>query len=434
LTGSNGGDTGSATPAPGHLSHLRKDIFPALYFRDFRFLIGGAFVSSIGTWLQTTALLWFVREHTGADVWVGLANMVNWVPILLLGLFSGIIADYFNRKRVIVVTQATMSLSALSVGLVIGTGHISMPLIIALLAVGGIAYAFFVISWVATIPDLVSTDTILDAVALNNAQFNLARFVGPALGGLVLLWSVSAAFYINAFTFLCFIVFVLLSGVKIPHPPRGAGNTLAHIREGLRYVRSKPWMVRLLATVGVLSFFGYAYIVLIPATCKDVLGKGEGSYGLLMGMTGLGAVIGMPVVARLDRYLKGSTIIKMSSFSFAAFLLGFSASKAYWLSCLMAFGTGLSFLIFNSVATAILQARSRHDMVGRVMSLMIMVYLGVFPVGGIALGWLSDQVGVGHALLTGGLVCLAMASVLTLFPAFSREFVMGAEGDESRSS
>jgi MFS family permease len=429
LAGDNGGDNGSVTPETGTPSRLRQDIFPALYFRDFRFFLGGAFISSIGTWLQTAALLWFVREHTGTDVWVGLANMVNWVPILLLGLFSGIIADYFNRKRVIVVTQAVMSLSALSVGLVIGTGHVSMPLIIALLAVGGTAYAFFVISWVATIPDLVSTDTILDAVALNNAQFNLARFVGPTLGGLVLLWSVAAAFYINALTFLCFIILVLFSGVKIPPPPRAAGNTLAHIREGLRYVRSRPWMVRLLATVGVFSFFGYSYIVLIPAACKDVLGKGESSYGLLMGMTGLGAVIGMPVVARLNRYLEGSTIMKMSSFSFAVFLLGFSASQAYWLSCLMAFGTGLSFLMFNSVATAVLQARSRHDMEGRVMSLMIMVYLGIFPVGGLALGWLSDLVGVGHALLAGGLACLAMAAILVLFPTFSREFVISPAGE-----
>jgi MFS family permease len=237
LKGSNDLGARSGAAPSGSLARPQEGLFPALRFRDFRFFLGGAFISSVGTWLQTTALLWFVREHTGADAWVGLANMVNWLPVLLLGLFSGFIADYFNRRNVIIATQAAMMLSSLSVGLMLSAGYVSMPLIIFLLGIGGTAYAFFVISWVATIPDLVSAGTILNAAALNNAQFNLARFVGPALGGLVLLWSVAASFYINATTFLCFIVLVVLSGVKTPPPPRVSGNTLAHIGDGLRYIR-----------------------------------------------------------------------------------------------------------------------------------------------------------------------------------------------------
>jgi predicted MFS family arabinose efflux permease len=183
-------------------------------------------------------------------------------------------------------------------------------------------------------------------------------------------------------------------------------------------------MVRLLATVGVLSFFGYSFIVLVPAVCKDVLGKGEGSYGLLMGMTGLGAVLGMPLVALLSRHLRENTVIKISSTAFAVLLLGFAFSESYWLSCLLAFGVGCSFLVFNSPALAVLQARSRHDMVGRVMSVMTMAFLGVFPLGGLALALLSDLIGVERALMVGGLACLGMAAVLVFIPAFSREFVI----------
>ncbi len=418
----------------GHMDRLRKTIFPALSFRKFRLLMLGALMSSVGSWLQSTALLWFIRERTGSESWVGFANMVNWVPVLLLGLFSGAIADFFDRRKVILVTQAVMMLAALGIGVCLSLGLNSLALIISVLGVSGIAYSFFVVTWVATFPDLVSADVLLNAVSLNNAQFNLARFIGPVLGGLVLMWSAAAAFYLNALSFFCFIALIYLARLELPLPTAPTGSTLDHIREGLAYVRSNPWMIRLLGTVGVLSFFGYSFIVLIPAVSKEVLGKGEGGYGLLMGMTGLGAVAAMPLVAVLDEFMKENEIIKLSTSLFAALLIGFALSEYYWLSCLLAVGVGGAYLMFNSAASTVLQSRSTHDMTGRVMSLMAIMFLGVFPLGGLALGFLADVFSVRTALLIGGTACAAMALVLLVFPSFSREFISEnhKEAEEAR--
>ncbi|OFW66950.1 MAG: hypothetical protein A2V52_00380 [Actinobacteria bacterium RBG_19FT_COMBO_54_7] len=211
-----------------------KGVFYAFSFRAFRLYWSGAFVSSIGSWLQLTAVLWFVK-NIGSDTLVGFVNLVGWIPTLFLGLFAGAIADRMNPKRVVLWSQAVMLLCSLGIGLCVQLDWIHDLVLIVFLGISGIAYAIFVTAWVATIPVLVPREALLGAVTLNNLQFNLARFIGPIAGGLLLVEAGHyVPFYANALTFGLFMFLVSISGVEMPQPQAGSANVVSSVLEGLR--------------------------------------------------------------------------------------------------------------------------------------------------------------------------------------------------------
>ncbi len=197
-------------------------------------------------------------------------------------------------------------------------------------------------------------------------------------------------------------------------------HALAHISEGLRYAWSRKWMVAVLAALGVASFFGFSSMVLFPALAQDVLGGGAGAYGLLLTLAGVGAALGAPLVTWLSRRLAEKDILKYCCLGLGASLAGLALSRALWLSCVFAAGVGGFFLMLSSVANTVLQARSEHDMRGRMVSIYTLMYLGAFPLGGQVLGWLADWRSTPFALALGAAACAATAAVLIAFPSLTR--------------
>jgi MFS family permease len=374
----------------------------------------GAFVSSIGSWLQLTAVLWFVRT-IGSDSLVGFVNLVGWIPVLFLGLFAGAMSDRLHRRRVILACQAVMMVCSIMMGVCIHTSINDLTLVV-FLGISGVAYAIFTPAWLSAMPFLVTRESILSANTLNNVQFNLARFIGPTIGG-VLLVATSAymPFYLNALTFAAFMVLILVSKAEMPPPEPRRDSVVASVVEGFKYVTENGWMGRILLTVCGLSFFGFSFIVLVPAVCKQVLHVKSHYYGLLMGMTGLGALAGMFAVAALKKRVGLKAMMSVGAFLTAAFLIAFALSRAYWLSCLLAIGVGGSFLVFNAVAAAALQANASPEMQGRVSSMLVVAYIGIFPLGGLLLGFLSDALSLKTALLIGGFACVAVALCIVFF-------------------
>jgi MFS family permease len=390
-------------------------VLDSLSYRSFRMYWSGAFISSIGSWLQVAAVLWFVRS-IGSDTLVGFVNMVAWVPTLFLGLFAGAVADRMDRRRVILISQAVMLVCSILIGLSIDLPWVHDLTLIVFLGISGIAYALFVMAWVATIPVLVPKEALLSAVTLNNVQFNLARFFGPLLGGwLLLVASDQIPFYLNASTFGAFMLMILISRAELPPARPRTESVGACVLEGFRYVRDNSWMVTVLAVVCGLSFFGFSFMVLIPSVCKQILGVSDHAYGFLLGMTGLGALGGMLAVAFLKPRVGLKAMMGMGAFLTAAFLLAFSASSAYWLSCLLAAGAGGSFVLCNAAAGAALQGNVTPEMQGRVSSLWVVAYVGTFPVGGLLLGYLSDALSLKTSLVIAALACAAVAAFAFLF-------------------
>lgn len=397
---------------------FRGGVLSAFGSRDFTLLWSGAFLSNTGTWIHTAALLWYVKILTDSDAWVGAVNLASYLPVLLFVMLAGSLADHLNRKMLILGSQVFMMLGALALGVLTTLGAANLGVVMALTALMGVAFVFNFPAWRAIVPDLVPARDLLNGVALDAAQFNMARFVGPALGAFIIsAWSVEVAFYINAASFLAVLIAVLFIKTKTPSSPAPPEGVVKHVREGLAYVWANRWAQNLLASLAVVAFFGISFIVLLPGASKDVLQKGAGGFGWLMGAIGLGAVVGAPLVTIASRRVPERDIVRYSVLLVGLLLMAFSFVRVFWLALLLCFGIGVTALALSATINSILQARAARDIRGRVMSLYILVFQGLFPVGGLLMGYLSDARSISFALILGGGVCTGLALLLFAVPS-----------------
>ncbi|MBC7246660.1 MAG: MFS transporter [Actinobacteria bacterium] len=411
------------------VSVTARGTFSSFRYRDFRILWTGAFVSNVGTWIHNTALLWFVRETTGSNSWVGAVNMASFLPVLLLVLWSGSLADRLDRRRLILVTQAVMMLGAFALALSLRLGTTSMAVIVPLTAVMGMAFVFNFPAWRALIPDLVPREHMLNGIALDAAQFNLARSVGPLLGALILnAWGAEAAFHINAASFLAVILALLAMRTRTP-AAAVSGRTGRHIVEGVRTAFGESWSRNLLALLAVFSFFGLSFLVLLPGMSREVLGRGSGGYGAMLSLIGVGAVAGAPLVSALRRLLPEKTLIKATALIFGLSLTATAFCRDLWICLLLAFCIGASSLMLSAVINTVLQARVEREMRGRIMSLYILVFQGIYPLGGMFLAYLADATSIPVTLVAGGSVCTAAGLAVTAFPSLLRGVFSGRVDD-----
>lgn len=392
-------------------------VFSALGQRDYSVFWAGALISNTGTWVQTTALLWYVKETYDSNAWVGAVNMSNYLPILLLALLAGYVADRYERKTTVVATFSIMLVATLVLAVSKSFGVAGLPVIMATTFVTGAAYAVGAPAAISFLPDLVPPEDMLNALALSTAQFNLGRVAGPMLGAIIVAsWSVSAAFYVNAASYATIIAAFLVIKPRVHHELPLPGSLLRHITEGFRYALTRRWMVAVLLALAGASFIGFSCTVLYPSVASDVLGQQEEAYGVLLSLTGIGAAVGAPLVTLLNRRFAEKEIIKGSILLQGLFLALLSVSHVYWLSCLAALGIGCSYLMLCSASNTVLQARSERGMRGRVVSFYIMMYLGTFSLGGQLVGWLADWRSTPFALAVGGLSCIVIALALFLLP------------------
>lgn len=420
------------TAAGGRPAADGGGVLSAFRHRDYSLLWTGAFVSNIGTWIHTAALLWLIKLDY-SNTWVGAVNMATYLPVVFFVLYAGSLADRVNRKKLIFITQAVMMLGALALAVYTGLGGSSLPVIMVTTVVMGSAFAFNFPAWQAMMPDLVPREDLMNGIALNAAQFNLARFIGPAVCGLILKYSgASTAFYVNAASFLAVIIVIPAMRTRTPGYPAPTGGTSSHILEGVKLLGRNRWAISVLAVLGLTSFFGLPYIVLMPSVALDVLGRNAGAYGWLLGLSGLGAVIGAPLVTYLGRHVRENQIIKYAVLGLGAFLTAFSFSRVYWVSLVLAVGLGTTYIMIGSAVSTVLQARFERSIRGRVMSFYVLMLLGGFPLGGQLMGWISDLRGTPFALLLGGSACLLLAFILIIVPGLTAEAVTRPAGEKGR--
>lgn len=391
--------------------------------RDFKLFWPGSLISNAGTWVQTTALLWYVKSTTTSNAWVGAVNLAAFLPILLFILLAGYFADRFNRRKLIIFNQTVLMVFAFV--LAVAT-HLkaSLPFIMTIVFIQGTAFAFNFPAWQTIVSDIVPPENLLNGLALTSASFNLGQFLGPAIGALILsAWTASGAFLVNGISFLFVIAALLMLRVKTPRCDLGAGGAVPHIKEGFAYVRRNAWARNILMALGVVSFFGLPYLVLMPTVAKDVLKMGTGAYGVLLSASGLGAVLCAPLVTGLGRRFPANQIIKVAVAAIAGLLLALSFSRTLWISSLVAFGLGGSFLTLTATINTVLQSRTDREMRGRVMSYYVLMLLGTFSLGGQLMGIIAEHPDAPAALLVGGIACGSLALVLFLAPGLTRDAV-----------
>jgi len=371
---------------------------------NFRLFWSGNFLSNIGTWMQNVAQGWLVITLTNSAFWLGVVSFAGSIPFLVFTLFGGVIADRVNKRRLLVMTQTAMMLLAfLLAALAFFKGSDGKPLIriweIAAIAfMNGVAMSMNAPSYQALVPRLVKREDLTNAIALNSAQFNMSRILGPTLGGYaMILFGVAGNFFLNGLSFVA----VLLALLRIRYPdekPPRRESMLTSLRGGFTYLNSEPQMRVLIVMTAAVSFFGIPFLSFIPYFAKVQLNAGESGLGWLMAGSGLGAVLGAMTIAVRGTIRRRGVMLTAAGVVFFMSIIGFSYSQWFALSVCLAFFEGYSGITMVSCFNISIQHLSNDEMRGRIMSIYATGFLGLPPLGALLAGELSRHIPTGHAL------------------------------------
>jgi MFS family permease len=383
-------------------------ILRALRNEDYRLFWGGCLLSNVGTWMQNVAQGWLVLELSNSSFWLGVVGFAASVPFLLFTLLGGVIADRVSKRHLLIGAQtAQMSLAFILAGLtyfkIITIGQL---VLIAFFV--GITNALNAPAYQAMVPRLVPPEDLQNAIALNSAQFNLSRIVGPTLGGYAMAWvGMAGNFFLNGVSFLA--VLWPLFRMRYPDEKRERGTSvLRSLRDGIVYVKRSPQMAAIVMLIASASLLLLPFITFIPYFAKDVLKVGERGLGFLMACSGIGALVAAGVIASFRRIRwRGRVIVFFGLFVMTAVIV-FCYSHVFALSAAMSFCEGFGMIISLSTVNVTMQQLSSDEMRGRVMSIYATSFLGLPPVGCLIIGELSRHMPTEHAIaaLTGlGMVC-----------------------------
>jgi MFS family permease len=432
LMGSNNPDiTSLASPEPSLETGRLATMFRSLRHRDFALFWGGNFLSNIGTWMQNLALGWLILLMTNSPFLLGLNGFLGSAPSLFFSLPGGAIADRLNRRKLMIYTQSALMILALALAVFTGFHVIKLGEILLISLLAGLASALNNPAYQAMVPDLVEREDLVNAIALNSAQFNMSRAIGPTVAGLALgALGAAGCFFLNSLSFLPLIIALLVITVP-PHPGAGEeGPTVwAAMLEGLRFVWKHRFLVILLSIPSSLSLFALPFVVLMPVIARDMLKVGASGLGFLMAGAGLGAVIAaLTLAAQGDVEHKGKYILlSASTFSLALILLSL-AHSFWWGFCLLVVcgGTMVGALALTNTT---LQMVSPPELRGRIMSMYNLAVLGLAPLGSLQAGTVAEALGARLALALGGGICLVYCLILlTFLPRLGRETTLPAAG------
>lgn len=383
-------------------------MFRALQYRNYRLFFMGQGVSLIGTWMQQIAMSWLVYRLTDSVFFLGMVSFANQIPSFLLAPFAGVISDRFNRHRVLLFTQFLLLLQAGTLAALVLTHTVTVPYIMALGVFAGVVNAFDMSARQSFVVQLVEKrEDLSNAIALNSSMFNMARLVGPSVAGAIIATvGEGLCFLLNALSYFAVLASLLL--MRLPRQERQKQDTqvLKSLGEGFTYAFGFAPIRDLLLLIATLSLFGMPFTVLMPVFARDVLGGDAGTLGLLMGASGVGALLGALYLASRKSVLGLGRVIVVASVLFGLGLMAFALSQTMVFSLLGIFVAGLGMILRMASTNTLLQTIVDDDKRGRVMSFYSMAFMGMAPIGSLLAGWVAEQVGVTYTLLGCGFICL----------------------------
>lgn len=397
-------------------------MFASFKIRNFRIYWFGMFFSLIGTWIQTTAQSWLIFQLTNSKFLLGVVGFLSTIPVFLLSLFGGVIADRLNKRSILFFTQNAFMILAFVLAVRTQLKLITPAQIMWIAVLNGIVMAFDAPVRQAMVVELVGKEHLLNAIALNSAAFNSARIIGPVLAGiLIAVVGMSGCFYLNGISFLAVITALLL--IKNITMVKKNNNTVLFddLLEGLRFIRDNRLMLVLIIMVGITSLFGSSYMILMPVFASDVLKAGVKGLGLLMSSTGVGALLAALTLARLGNFRHKGRFIILSSLVFSLALVLFSLSKSYLISLIILPLIGWASVTAVSLINNALQILVPDEFRGRVMSVFMLTFAGIMPFGNLIAGTCSQIWGVSLTIMLNGIILFAcFISLNTVFPEISK--------------
>jgi len=395
-----------------HLSYA----FRALNHRNFRLFFMGQFVSRVGFWMQNMAQAWLVYRLTDSSLMLGLVAFAGQVPTLVFGLFAGVVADRFNRYRVILFSLILALLQALVLGILTMGGWITVWQVFALALIAGTIQAFEMPARQSFLMEIVGRDDITSAVALNSTVVSGARILGPALAGLfVAAFGEGVCFVFNGLSYVPIIGGFL--AMRLPPRPETeppTSSTATFIREGITYVLQTPAIRLLLILISVISLLSTPYTVLMPIFAADILHSGPNGMGMLMGAAGAGAVVGALFMARHQGTEQLGRVMAFAFIRFGVGLILFSLSRSFWLSMIFLPLVGSGFMVPLTATNTMLQTLSPDHLRGRIMSLFFIMFMSAPPIGSLLAGFLAPIIGAPLTVGIMGVGCLFAAGYVFL--------------------
>jgi len=383
--------------------------FSPLAVRNFRFYFIGQTLSVSGTWMQRVAQSWLVLELTGSGTALGLVTAVQFLPVLFLAPLGGVVADRFNKRRLLLVTQSLAAVLATALGLLVLFDLVQIWMVYALAGALGLVASLDNPTRQTFVLELVGRDQLTSAVSLNSVLVNLARVLGPAAAGaLIVTVGLGPCFLANAGTYLAVIAALILMRVAELHTVAPQGRRTGQLREGLRYIRSTPALLTPLVMMGVVGMFAYEFQVILPLIAKFTFGGDAGTYATMTACMGGGAVVGGLVTA--SRRARPAVALSRTAALFGVTQLFVSFAPTLATAYLALVALGAASIGFLALGNATLQLSSTPEMRGRVMGLWAVAFLGSTPIGGPIVGWVGEHIGPRYGLGLGGVATLLAAA------------------------
>ena len=383
----------------------------AFTHRNYQLFFGGQAISLVGTWMQTVAQAWLVLQLTSDPIWLGLLSALQFLPVMILGLFGGLIADALPKRKTLIVTQVVQMLLAFVLFGLSVSGVVQVWEILVLATLLGVTNAVDMPTRQSFVVEMVGREDIANAVALNSAMFNGARIVGPAIAGITIgLFSISSAFLINGLSFLAVIVaYLAMRDDDLRSPAHyNRPGTVAEVRqtlgEGLRYVRRTEIVLMTTVLVGVVSTFGMNFGVMIPALAYDVLHTDAMGFGFLMAASGTGAMAAALLIAFSGRQRR--VFIPAGAVLLGIGLVLGATIHVFLLAIPAMVVVGFGAVGMAATANTTIQLAVPDELRGRVISVYTTVFVGSTPVGGLIVAFIASRFGVDVSLAVGGFACV----------------------------
>jgi len=387
--------------------------FRALRHRNFRLFFFGQGTSLVGTWMQNIAQGWLVLQLTNSALWVGLVSALTSLPILVGSLPAGVFVDRVHKHRVVILTQTLSALQAAALATLIWSHRIALWQVAVTAVFLGTVNAVDTPARQAFIVELVGKEDLGNAIALNSSAFNAARVVGPSVAGvLISLVGLGWCYFLNALSYLA--VIWALAEMRLPpfQPRPRAGSAWAEFREGAGFVRRERRVLALVSLIGVISIFGFPYLVLMPVFARDVLHVGAAGLGFMMAATGIGAVVAALGLAGLGSHVRRGRLLLWTGPVFGLAIALFAVNPWYPVALLLLPVSGGAMILNSAVTNTLLQAIVPDELRGRVMGVYAFTFLGMAPFGALQAGWLAEHLGAPVAVVLGGLVCVLASHVI----------------------
>jgi MFS family permease len=383
-------------------------ILRAFRHRNYRLFFGGQGLSLVGTWMQQIAVSWLVYRLSGSALVLGLVGFVGQSPALFAAPVAGVLADRFNRHRLLIILQVLAMIQASLLAFLTLSGLVAVWHLFLLAAFLGFVNAFEIPTRQSFVIDMLDRNEDLgNAIALNSFMFNSSRLVGPSIAGVIIgLVGEGICFFLNAISFLAIIIALVAMRIQ-----KRTGDTidiplLRGLREGFSYAFDFMPIRYILILLGLVSLAGMPYLVLMPVFAKDVLHGGPQTLGFLLGASGIGALIGALVLASRASVVGTNKLLSIGTLVFGASLIGFSFSTSVVLSFILMVFTGFHMILVMVSSNIMLQTIAEEDKRGRIISLYVLALMGTAPFGSLLAGIAANHIGAPNTLLAGGIVCI----------------------------